>query len=486
MEPNGLNDDYFAERTKKRKQVAAAVSVIITAAAQNLQEVTTSLVEAAQRVEETRFDGRHYAVRVKKRTQFDHKRAQDCIISDYLGIPKYGMVPRFNSRQFQVMFRIHPTRYEHIRYMIGNFGNPFFRSASTAGVGRSTASLDCRLLLSLKTLGYGVAVHCFADYFQMSQQLCRDCLIHFCRDMKQIFQEEFLRCPSAWDLKNIIAYHKAVHKVPGMIGSLDCTHTTWKNCPKAFQGSYSGKSKRPTIVLEAVCDYNLWFWHASFGYCGAMNDINILNLSPLLEQMLDGTFDRLEDEADEVTPFQIGNEQFNKCFFLTDGIYPRYARFVKGLKVPLTEEQKRFTAWQESARKDIERAFGVLKEKFQWVSCPIKLMSIEEIAERMACCLILHNISVMDRTTDGIPGGLYNPLKALTCHSPRETPANVGAPQDRSQKQGTECDAMTVGVERMPEAVLRSWVNQRADAYRGLGDREENARLQNALISTFK
>jgi hypothetical protein len=40
--------------------------------------------------------------------------------------------------------------------------------------------------------------------------------------------------------------------VEGFVGSLDCTHTYWKNCPKAWQSSYVGKEKQPSIVLEAT------------------------------------------------------------------------------------------------------------------------------------------------------------------------------------------------------------------------------------------
>jgi hypothetical protein len=39
---------------------------------------------------------------------------------------------------------------------------------------------------------------------------------------------------------------------------------------------------------------------------------------------------------------KIGDEEFDKLFFLVDGIYPRYVRFVKSYRVPITAEQKRF------------------------------------------------------------------------------------------------------------------------------------------------
>ena len=43
-----------------------------------------------------------------------------------------------------------------------------------------------------------------------------------------------------------------------MLGSLDCMHWTWKNCPKAWHGQYCGKGGDATIVFEAVASEDLW------------------------------------------------------------------------------------------------------------------------------------------------------------------------------------------------------------------------------------
>jgi hypothetical protein len=51
-----------------------------------------------------------------------------------------------------------------------------------------------------------------------------------------------------------------------------------------------------------------------------------------------------------------------RVFFLADGIYPLYSRFVRGIKKePATRKEKNYTSWQKGARKDVERTFGVLK-----------------------------------------------------------------------------------------------------------------------------
>jgi Plant transposon protein. len=118
----------------------------------------------------------------------------------------------------------------------------------------------------------------------MSVDLAKECCRNFDRAVEDLYADEYLRLPTAQDIKNVTRLHEAKHGIPGMFGSLDCMHTPWKNCPKAWQASYvsgqDSKKKSPSLVLEAVADYNMWFWHASFGYAGSLNDLNILNLSP--------------------------------------------------------------------------------------------------------------------------------------------------------------------------------------------------------------
>ncbi|KAG7366472.1 plant transposon protein [Nitzschia inconspicua] len=175
------------------------------------------------------------------------------------------------------------------------------------------ASLEAKILLPIKTLAYGVPPHTFIDYFQMSPEYARECCRQFDIAVKIIYAQEYLRLPTSDDLRSILQLHRHVHQVDGLFGSLDCSHTIWKNCPKAWAGSYTGKPGSPSIILEAVVDYHMFFWHASYGYTGNIGDLNVLAQSPLLERMVDGSFHTLENEA-SVVPFKIGDQEFTKCF----------------------------------------------------------------------------------------------------------------------------------------------------------------------------
>ncbi len=69
--------------------------------------------------------------------------------------------------------------------------------------------------------------------------------------------------------------HHEVHDIRGMVGSLDCSHLVWGNCPVAYHGHYKGKEGKSTLVVEAMADLSLYVWHVVFGYCGTLNNFTI-------------------------------------------------------------------------------------------------------------------------------------------------------------------------------------------------------------------
>ena len=53
-----------------------------------------------------------------------------------------------------------------------------------------------------------------------------------------------------------------------------------------MQGEYKkGGQEAPTVVYECACDADLHIWHCNFALPGACNDINVLDISPLLDRI---------------------------------------------------------------------------------------------------------------------------------------------------------------------------------------------------------
>jgi hypothetical protein len=60
----------------------------------------------------------------------------------------------------------------------------------------------------------------------------------------------------------------------------------------------------------------------------------------------------------------------------------------QGIPLPLREPEKRYTAWQEATRKDIERAFGVLQSRFQVIAKPFVGHSFVPFALFLLTCFL--------------------------------------------------------------------------------------------------
>lgn len=347
-------------------------------------ELISTIKRAMEMEEKEREEPRPKRVMVA----YDRKRAQQCIADDY-----WGPSPRFNDKQFERVFRVTRSIANQIMLVAGN-SDSFFRVSYDAA-GRRGVCPTAKLLIALEMMACGVSGSAFVDYFQMGLSTAQQCLLKLIAvisDQEGDLAEIYLRKMTRADAKKANELHEEHHHVSGMVGSLDCMHILWRCCPKAWAGQFSGKEGAPTIVLEAACDYNLWIWHAAFGFPGSMNDINIWDQSSLLKSFLDGSF---SSEVD--FQYEIGGCVFNKLYFLTDGIYPLLSRFVKTIDEAVGPRLQRYAVWQESARKDIERCFGVLQRKFHILVKPVEMWKTHDIANMTHACIVLHNMMIEHR-----------------------------------------------------------------------------------------
>jgi hypothetical protein len=191
-------------------------------------------------------------------------------------------------------------------------------------------------------LADGISADSKDEYCQLAETTVLKSMREFCQTISSLYESEYLRRPTEEDVVRIEALN-AERGFPGMLGSVDCMHWAWKNCPKAWAGQFTGKEGRSTVVLEAVATRDLWIWHAFFGLPGSLNDLNILDRSPLFDQILEGIAPECK--------WSLSDYNRSTGYYLADGIYPDWACFVKTFSQPDSAKQKNFAEKQEEARK---------------------------------------------------------------------------------------------------------------------------------------
>lgn len=188
---------------------------------------------------------------------------------------------------------------------------------------------------AFRQLAYGVPADYVDEYLWIGESTTIESLRKFVRAVCEVFGPEYLRPPNENDIARLLTIGEQ-RGFPGMIGSVDCMHWKWKNCPTTYQGMYCGHVKEPTIVLEAVASTDLWIWHAFFGLPGSFNDINVLHRFHLFDRLAQG-------EAPSVN-YTINGHNYDKGYYLADGIYPNWSTFVKTIKAPANLKDKLFSS----------------------------------------------------------------------------------------------------------------------------------------------
>ncbi|XP_033137354.1 putative nuclease HARBI1 isoform X1 [Brassica rapa] len=302
----------------------------------------------------------------------------------------FSDVPTYPENLFRRRFRMNKSLFMFIVDRLSN-EVPFFRQKKDV-TGRCGLSALQKCTAAIRVLAYGSALDAVDEYLRLGATTARLCVENFVEAIINLFANEYLRKPTRDDLQRLL-HIGDIRGFPGMIGSIDCMHWEWKNCPTAWKGQYSRGSGKPTIVLEAVASYDLWIWHAFFGPPGTLNDINVLDRSPVFDDIINGVAPRVN--------FSVNGRNYRYAYYLTDGIYPKWATFIQSISLPQGPKAVLFATHQEGVRKDVERAFGVLQARFAIVKNPALCWDKVKIGKIMRACIILHNMIVENERDEG-------------------------------------------------------------------------------------
>ncbi|KAJ0777748.1 putative harbinger transposase-derived protein [Helianthus annuus] len=310
------------------------------------------------------------------------RQAHEKLVNDY-----FSDEPLYNADIFRRRFRMSRRLFTRIANDLAGL-DPFFTQRPDARNYEGFTTLQ-KCTAAIRQLAYGTVADALDEYLQMSARTTRECLYRFCHNVVKLYSKKYLRKPNAYDVQQLYQAHEARHGFPGMLGSIDCMHWGWHNCPTAWRGQYTrGDHGYPTVILEAVASQDLWIWHSFFGLPGSLNDLNVLYQSAIFTDVVNGT--------GPDTSFTVSGVEYRRGYYLADGIYPSWSTIVKTIPYPEDEKRKKFAKRQEAARKDIERAFGVLRKKWAIVAQRARAFTPKRLRLCMYACILLHNMIIED------------------------------------------------------------------------------------------
>ncbi|XP_023895290.2 uncharacterized protein LOC112007213 isoform X1 [Quercus suber] len=319
----------------------------------------------------------------RKRRRFirrNHLAGNERLYLDY-----FAESPVYPSNLFRRRFRMSCSLFLYILSKV-EAHEPYFIQKRDNAKRLGLSSLQ-KMTAALRMLVYGVTTDFMDEYVRIGESTAIQCLKKFVAAILDIFSEEYLRSPNNKDIARLLAHGQSCG-FPGMLGSIDCMHWKWKNCPTAWKGMYCDHVCEPTIILEAVASYDLWIWHAFFGLPSSNNDINGIERSRIFSKLAEG-------HAPAVN-YSINGNDYTIGYYLVNDIYPKWSTFVKTIPAPLGQKEKLFVEAQETHRKDVERAFEVLQTRFAIVRGPTRFFHLEMLQDIMKACIILHNMIIED------------------------------------------------------------------------------------------
>ncbi|GJY40999.1 ALP1-like protein [Tanacetum coccineum] len=225
-----------------------------------------------------------------------------CSAHDRLVKAYFAKEPLYDDYFFHKRFRMSRALFTRIvRELSDNC--PFFQQGYDV-VGKAGISTLVKCTFAVCQLAYDAVPDALDEYLQIRDKTSRYCLMAFCNGVMELYGEEFLREPTQTDVEKIYAFHEEKHVFPG-----------------------------------------------------SNNDINFLCQLPVLNDLKVG-------KTPEV-PFVANDMNYKLGYYLTNGIYPEWTILIKLISQPGSNDTKRIRYKQahETARKDVERAFEVLKKK---------------------------------------------------------------------------------------------------------------------------
>lgn len=240
--------------------------------------------------------------------------------------------------------------------------------------------IELQVLTTIRYLAKGSYQHDTADVHGLSQSTQSNIISRITRVLAS-YLPDVVQFPA--DVQNLRRLKEDFHRVagmPGIVGTIDCTHIKIKNPGGEHPGLYINRKGYFSLNVQVVCDPNCKIMDIVARWRGSAHDSRIWNLPGLKNTFQTGVIDGI----------LVGDSGYAASHFM-----------LTPLLNPNNRREEQYNAAHIRTRNCIERLFGQWKNKFRCLFNCLNT-SLDTAKATVVAAAVLNNIYLNYKLENGM------------------------------------------------------------------------------------
>lgn len=292
------------------------------------------------------------------------------------------IVSSMNKKQFKDNFRVEYDTFLKVVKLIG----PYLEKKNTKL--RDAIPVHKRIACALYTLGSSSELRTISNLFGIGISTTRLILHEFSNALVNLYFNSFVKFPiSNEEIKTTIDDFYIKCGYPMCLGAVDGTHVSVQP-PAGCETDYFNYKKFHSIIMLGVVNSSLKFTYINVGAPGRCNDASVFSQSGLAELITHECY---------AGHFMIVNNIRIQSHLIADSAFGLSRTLLKPYpqRPNIPNAQKVFNYRLSRCRGSVERAFGLLKNRFRSLHKKMEY-NLDLTTTMIQAAVVLHNICIED------------------------------------------------------------------------------------------